>query len=67
MYAGNVISASVSSPVIYLAGTCKAMLLLTGGCNLLAFFFAYFFVSYPGEGRSRFESKEEIEKATETT
>jgi len=66
MYAGNVISASISSPVIFLAGSCKAMLLLTGACNFFAFFFAYLFVTYPGEGKSRCQTKDMIERSTET-
>ena len=49
MYIGNIVSASISSPIIGLFNTVRAMLLTTGFCHLIAFLFAYFFVFYPDE------------------
>nr|CAB3266289.1 solute carrier family 45 member 4-like [Phallusia mammillata] len=50
MYMGNIFSSLISSPVIGLFGTVKAMLLTTAICHLAAFVVAYFLVFYPDEG-----------------
>ncbi|CAK8692399.1 unnamed protein product [Clavelina lepadiformis] len=52
MYAGNIASAAISSPIIDRFETCKAMLLTTGACFLLAFLFAFFLVTYPDKNRT---------------
>nr|XP_026694725.1 solute carrier family 45 member 4 isoform X1 [Ciona intestinalis] len=49
MYVGNVGASAISSPIIHLFGTVKAMLLIMSICHILAFIVAYFFVLYPGE------------------
>lgn len=54
MYAGNLMYAAVSGPVIYLYGGVRIMLAVASICHMLAFVICTWFVTYPGERSYKF-------------
>lgn len=54
MYAGNLMYAAVSGPVIYSYGGVKIMLAVASICHMVAFVICTWFVTYPGERSYKF-------------
>ncbi|XP_039264957.2 solute carrier family 45 member 4-like [Styela clava] len=58
MYAGNLIYAAISGPIITSYGGVKIMLLVASICHAVAFFICVAMVTYPGERNFSFCKKE---------